>query len=560
MARKFDPAKSYAFDLECTSLEPAHAYLGCFARLSKLKESLVKVTRSIDEIVDYIFSRGTGSRFYAHNLTYDISFILCHLFKKYKGEFSITKSIIQDLTKNIVTMDIKFRGKTMRFIDTVPIFSAPLADVLKAFTDMEKGETPLFDYIHQVKVTQDVIDYCVVDTLGLAKAIIKRMEYGEKSLTTASDAFKTFRSLMGKQKFERFYQPLAVELDDKMRSAYRGGFTFLNPAYKETTLKNVHVLDVNSMYPAQMYNKSLPYGEPKIVENGEVIIGTTYNLGIQKFSVKSAFIKDHKVPFISTSNSMLHSASYLAEISEHLPEEKRTFSLTLQEFELFKEYYDYEGLNLQGGFLFKSRKDLFRTYIDHFLTLKNDDNPTVKNIGKLFLNALYGKFAEAYTKNTYNVYYEDRVRFHIADSELRPCGYLPVGIFITSYARCFLLESIDKIGYENFVYCDTDSMHFINIDEHDLNLELHDSKLGAWKLENVFYEAYYIRAKRYCGSYFNKKIQQDDLKMACAGIKTKDLKRQILSVSDFRRGKSINTIEFKQGVNGKYVRPKIIKI
>lgn len=175
---KFEPAKCYTFDFECTSREPATVYLCSVARLSKLKMKYVKVFLNIGESVDYIFSCGNKSKFYAHNLKYDISFILCYLFQNFKDEFTITNSIIQDMTKSVVTITISFRGKEIIFIDTFPIFSAPLKQVMQAFTDMKKGETPLFDYIEDVKITDYEIDYCKADSLGLAKAIIKRLEFG----------------------------------------------------------------------------------------------------------------------------------------------------------------------------------------------------------------------------------------------------------------------------------------------------------------------------------------------------------------------------------------------
>ncbi len=41
--------------------------------------------------------------------------------------------------------------------------------------------------------------------------------------------------------------------------------------------------------------------------------------------------------------------------------------LTLQEFELFKQSYHYQNLELLDGYLFKARDDRFTDYIDEFL-------------------------------------------------------------------------------------------------------------------------------------------------------------------------------------------------
>lgn len=561
--RKFEPAKCYTFDFECTSREPAQVYLCAVARLSKLEMKHVKVFRNIAETVDYIFSRGNKSKFYAHNLKYDISFVLCYLFQNFKGQFTVTNSIIQELTKSVVTMTIAFRGKEITFIDTLPIFSAPLKSVMAAFTDMEKGETPLFDYIEDVKVTDYEIEYCKGDALGLAKAIIKRLEYGQGSLTTASDAFKTFKELVsGKSagRFERFYRPLPPEIDDIMRPAYRGGFTYLNPEHANTMLEGVHVIDVNSMYPAQMYHKMLPYGEPRIVEDGEVKPTTIYCLGIQMFSIDSCQLREGYAPFLSTANTLMHAAAYLSEITGDMPLDKRTFSMTMEEFSLFKRSYDVQGLKYHGGFLFKGRNDMFKPYIDKYWKLKSDKNPTIKTIGKLFLNSLYGKFAEGYNKSTFNVYYDEGLKYELQETEIRPCGYLPVGIFITAYARIFLLETINAIGIHNFIYTDTDSIHYFRRDNNDADIYMHDTELGAWDHENYFNRAYYIRAKRYCGEIVDEETGSVKLKIACAGIKTAALKEQVTRIEDFKSGRAIKTIEFKQGVNGQYVRDKYIKI
>lgn len=567
--KKLKLDKTYCLDFECTSREPATPYMISFARLSELdyKKVVTIIYRDSYEkfmasTIEWIFKRPKGSVFFAHNLKYDISFILAYLFKHHRNEFTIRDQIIQPLTKSFVKLSIVFRGKEIVFRDSMPLFSAPLKKVLEAYTDdLEKGETPLFDYIHQVVIGEYEMKYSKIDVLGLGIALIKRLQYGLGSLTTASDAFKKFKEFVeigkGSGAFATFYNPLPEDLERNMRGAYRGGFTYLNPKYAEQELHDIEVIDVNSMYPAQMYYKLLPYGEPRIVPNGEVKATTLHPLGIQKFSVDEAFIRDNYVPFLSKHNSFMASSVYESELTLEDSEEDKTFMLTLEEFELFKRSYDYTGMKLLGGYVFKARDDMFRDYIDHFWSLKCDSNETIKAIGKLFLNSLYGKFAEGYEKETINVDYDGRLTFEKGDVEIRECGYLPVGIFITSYARCFLLESIHTIGVDNFIYCDTDSIHHFRC-EVDHHLELDPEKLGYWDKENELTRGYYIRAKRYIGEYI--KNGETKLKIACAGIKKKDLSEQVTKFEDFKEGKMIKTIEFKQGVNGQHVRDKMIKI
>ena len=51
--------------------------------------------------------------------------------------------------------------------------------------------------------------------------------------------------------------------------AINGGFTYLNPIYKEKEVGEGVVLDVNSLYPSVsvMYDRLIPYGYPVYFEN-----------------------------------------------------------------------------------------------------------------------------------------------------------------------------------------------------------------------------------------------------------------------------------------------------
>jgi hypothetical protein len=53
-----------------------------------------------------------------------------------------------------------------------------------------------------------------------------------------------------------------------------------------------------------------------------------------------------------------------------------------------------------------------------------------------------------------------------------------------------------QANYETFAYADTDSLHLLQPEAPD-TLEVHPSKLGAWKFEYAFDNAFYIRSKAY---------------------------------------------------------------
>lgn len=78
----------------------------------------------------------------------------------------------------------------------------------------------------------------------------------------ASDALDCYKQLIGEKEFKRRFPKISIEMDDFMRKAYRGGWVYVNPQHQGKDLENVTVYDVNSMFPAQMYNQLLPWGKP----------------------------------------------------------------------------------------------------------------------------------------------------------------------------------------------------------------------------------------------------------------------------------------------------------
>ena len=68
--------------------------------------------------------------------------------------------------------------------------------------------------------------------------------------------------------------------------------------------------------------------------------------------------------------------------------------------------------------------------------------------------------------------------------EFRPEYYLPVGLFVTAYARKHIISYAQK-NYDSFIYCDTDSLH---LKEKSDNIPLDNEKLGYFKIEKNLIE------------------------------------------------------------------------
>src|SRR5699024_11194038 len=125
------------------------------------------------------------------------------------------------------------------------------------------------------------------------------------------------------------------------------------------------------------------------------------------------------------------------------------------------------------------------------------------NRAKIDINSFYGKFGEEVIKEgkTPHLEYDEDMghdvvvyktdREDIASEYNRK--FLPVAIAITAWGRQQLVKMANLLG-EHFLYCDTDSVHFIEgggqekIDQavKDGSIEIQPDKLGAWDFEGSF--------------------------------------------------------------------------
>ncbi len=126
------------------------------------------------------------------------------------------------------------------------------------------------------------------------------------------------------------------------------------------------------------------------------------------------------------------------------------------------------------------------------------------------LNSLTGKFGTRIESKTKLFKYEkDEPLYCEYKKEHRKGVYLPFVIFITAYARKTLCEVIHN-NYNNFIYCDTDSIHLTDI----TNIKIKEgTELGEWKLENKILKCKYIRQKCYID-----KIDEKSYNIKVAGL------------------------------------------
>lgn len=448
---------------------------------------------------------------YFHNLRFDGHFIIDWLLKNGyehvedgKTSPGTFKSLISDMGFFYSVTVHWESGAITEFRDSMKKLPMSVSRVAKSFGYEEsKGE---IDYhTHRPvghKITLEEHDYIRRDVSIIAKAIKQvHVDNGMRRLTVASDSLAEYKSLKD-VKFPATFPTLSTDADAEVRRAYRGGYTYADERFRGREVGSGIVLDVNSLYPHIMTSRLMPFGESRFFESFEA---PTKQRPLTIFSVTfTARLREGFIPCIQIKgSSRFNPTEYVRVIDEPV-----SLMVTNVDWELYNDHYHIEVISMDGGHAFMGTGGLFDSYVHKWSKIKEHSSHGIREIAKLHLNSLYGKFASNPNVTSKVPYLEDgRVKFRSGDPETRDPVYTAAGVFITSWARDLTIRAAQS-NYNVFAYADTDSLHLL-MDEPPNNLDIHPSRMGAWKVEYTFKRAFYIRSKAYLeqkhsGEYVNR--------------------------------------------------------
>lgn len=542
----------YAADFETTTnADDCRVWAWCVCEI----ENPDAIEYGIDIESFMTFCKQHGGTYYFHNAGFDCEFILWYLLTNgytysEKARTKTYNTLISSMGK-FYQMRVCFEKKGKKkavaatFKDSLKKLPMKVSQIAKAFAlPISKLEIDYDEYRppgHEL--TREETEYIRNDVQIVAQALSQQFGKGLSHLTIGSDALNGYKDMIGSH-WNDWFPKMTIEMDAMIRKAYRGGYTYANPRYQADENHEDRIngygaaFDVNSLYPDVMYHRPLPISHP-IYFKGEYQRNEQYPLYIQ-FLTCHCKLKPNHLPTLQIKNN-----PYYAE-TEYIRDTEGTVDLALTnvDLEILMTQYDVTVFSYNGGYMFEQATGLFNQYIDYWMHIKETTTGGMRQLAKLMLNSLYGKFATNPDVTPKLPYLKDdgSVGYMLGKKDTRDPVYTPMGCFITAWARYKTITAAQSV-YDRFMYCDTDSIHLLGTDPAP-GLDVHPTRLGAWKHESNFSQAKYIRAKTYMerivqvgkmvdGEYVMVDVEPyDDVK--CAGM-PEDLKRHV-TFDNFKRG------------------------
>jgi hypothetical protein len=528
----------YAADFEATTQEEdCHVWAWGVAEVSRSPEETFAYGADIEGFIEW--ATDNPGRYWFHNLGYDGKFVVWWLLehgfrwvpdKPQIGEFT---TLISDMGR---WYSLEWAGEQgrVRLADSFNKLPFKLSIVAGAYgLEVTKGEID-YDLPRPLgyRMTDLELDYLRRDVFILAQAMSHRLEMGAK-LTTGADCLANFKDLIGERKFNTLFPMLNPILDGDLRKAYRGGYVYVAPQWKNVVMGTGIRLDVNSLYPWAMRENVMPFGKPKRGK-GKPKPTKEYPLWVGEVTF-TAKLKPGKLPCIQPKSGFsFNSREYITETAEPL-----TMWFCNVDWALIEESYDLTVYEWGGYYLFHGQLGMYDDYIDTGMVGKaNATSAGERQNWKLWLNNLYGKTGQKIdvTGKQPKLGLDHVVSYVQGKKELRDPVYVPTAVFTTAYARNKTIRTAWLFG-DRFAYCDTDSIHAAGTEVPE-GVEVHPTNLGAWKLEATFTRAKFLRCKTYVEDVI---VSGDETKLefTCAGM-SEGLK-SVMTFDDFAPGFTTDT-------------------
>lgn len=387
--------------------------------------------------------------------------------------------------------DKRFKAEAY-FLDVMSFFRMPLEEFGRIL-GKEKSKMPM-----ETKSLEEIQKYChrdceiTLEAVKKVKKIINEIGFRPKRYLTAGNVamtcFLTWARKNGVQEvFSNKGKTYVGERINSFRSAFRGGRF---ECHRTGKFKGCIKIDINAMYPYIMQNMEFPdlkvehYSQDK----EELLKAIDNKIGVIKCRLKSP--KDIRYGYIPIRFKDM----------TYYPKDKVLDGMwTTLEIKRALELR-YEIIDLIDGVYFdKANINPFKEYISILWTERKKRTGVDKEVVKLLMNSLYGKWSQYKTEDDIRQVERKDIRqwldkgykfmmtagakyiiYRKGRAKLPRYANPMISMWITALARDYIYRFIDKVEPNDLIYIATDG---IIMKERDLDIMNIGDDIGQFKIE-----------------------------------------------------------------------------
>lgn len=520
-------SKAYYYDISCALdtettnhiIDEEHKYSWIYIFQIMIGDTFI-TCRTFDELADvfmdlkntYDLNAKHRIIIYVHNLPFEFQFM--------RTEFRFSECLAR---KNRYVFKVLFDDYGIEFRDSLILSGMKLEktaeNLVKHTTRKLVGD---LDYnlirLPCTHITDKELAYCRNDVKIICDYIDEQREYyGDITKIPLTNTGRVRREVK-KNCFRKVTDPkthkkripykdlmkrLTLEVREYAyaKQAFLGGYTHANARYSKKLLADVHSIDFTSSYPTVMMSEKYPMSKGKKItldmnsyaefdaylnqsERVAVVMVELWDIetkpDIPDDYISHSRLMDPIGEQIMNNNGRVHKADYVKLI------------VTSVDLAQIVSCYNYGKIHIIDGYFYYVDylpKEIIESVLEFYVdktTLKGVKGKEAEYLLKKgMLNSCYGMCVTDLVSDgeqcTYNKGWE-YIKPDVAEcvekynSDPNRFLFYVWGVFVTAYARNNLFNGIKSIG-RDYVYCDTDSIKFLNIEKHKAYIEDYNSSI-----------------------------------------------------------------------------------
>ena len=425
------------------------------------------------------------------------------------------------------------------------------------------------------KLNKRELEYITNDVLGLVEAIKQRNQIYNDSIYSMPITLTGYirRLCRNNLRSWNLSQREKIKINEQqyiyLAGAFRGGNACANRYYNGEVVENVYHIDISSAYPSMMAFNKYPIANWQEVKKPSPekllkYIYTRKRAVISRVIFNNIRLKDstdpapyiaatHDKVIIRGENIIIHNRIKYAEQVE--------LYITDIDFKLIIEQYDFDSMDVMGmiknryGYLPLPLVEIIDNLYTKKTELKGVDDIYYKQTKEL-INSIFGMTAQNPAKERiiYNngkfTIAEDGPAHNIEKFNKTAFTSYAWGVWTSAYCRQELQRMIRAVG-DDFIYCDTDGIFYINHEKHadEINEIIKETELRAERSERFAVDVdgviHYLgawetqeKAKRFITAGIKKYAWEDSngLNIAIAGVHKSKGGKELKNIKRFDEG------------------------